>query len=90
MAEVVWSDAASEQLDDIIAYIERFDPVAADDIGARLYALGQSLKTFPNRGRPGSNGTRELVTVPPFILRYSVRGDVVTVRSLRHGRRRPL
>ena len=89
MAKIVWSDAASEQLDDIIAYIERFDPVAADDIATGLYALAQSLETFPHRGRPGTNGTRELVTVPPYILRYHVSGEVVTIRSLRHGRRRP-
>ncbi len=90
MAEVVWSGAASEELDQIIAYLEQFDSVAAEAIGDKLIAPAQSLDIFPNRGRPAPRGTRELVTVPPYVLRYSVRGDLVIIRSVRHGRRRPL
>ncbi|WP_374944704.1 type II toxin-antitoxin system RelE/ParE family toxin [Sphingomonas sp.] len=89
MAEVIWSEAASEQLDEIIAYIEQFDPIAADQIAIRLYALSQSLSVFPNRGRPGPEDTREMATVPPYVLIYEVLGDRVVVLDVHHGRRQP-
>lgn len=87
MAEVVWPDAASEQLDQIIAYIEIFDPTAAARIGERLVALADSLSQFPERGRPVGDGKRELVTVSPYILRYRVSGDQVLILGVRHGAR---
>lgn len=90
MAEVVWLKEAIEQLDLIVAYIELFDPVAAERIGDRLFALGGSLSEFPNRGRPADSGIREMTIVPPYILRYEVVGDVVFIRGVRHGARRPL
>ena len=89
MTEVVWSDEAFDQLDEIIAYIEQFDSIAAADMGVRLRALADSLHTSPNRGRPASNDARELVTVRPYIMRYSVHGDRVLIRNVRHSRRRP-
>lgn len=90
MVEVVWLNEAIDQLDLIVAYIELFDPIAAGHIGDRLFTLGQSLAEFPERGRPAGNGTRELVTVPPYILRYQIDGETVSILSIRHGARRPL
>ena len=90
MARVDWPDQAKDELDQIIAYIREFSPVAATRIGARLFALGESLASSPHRGRPAAGGTRELVTVRPYILRYYVRDDVVTIVSIRHSARRPL
>ncbi|MBN2973647.1 type II toxin-antitoxin system RelE/ParE family toxin [Roseomonas aeriglobus] len=65
------------------------DPAAASAIVGRLLALGYSLEHFPSRGRP-SGRCRELTTVPPYVLRYSVADDLVRILSIRHGRRRPL
>lgn len=87
MAKVVWPDETLDQLDQIIPYIEVFDPHAAARMAARLINLGESLAQFPHRGRPAANGTRELVTVPPYVLRYQVRDDVVTIVGIRHGAR---
>ena len=90
MAKVTWSSRASEDLDDIAAYIEMFDPDAAERTRGRLKALANSLGHFPNRGRPAPHGTREMVTVRPYILRYRVvRADVLILR-VRHTARRPL
>lgn len=90
MAEVVWLNEAFDQLDLIVAYIAVFDPAAAERIGAELVALGESLSEFPNRGRPTGGGAREMVIVRPYVLRYDVKGDVVTILAIRHGARRPL
>lgn len=90
MAEVVWPERVTEQIAEIIAYIRCDNPIAADGIGDRLFALGESLAEFPDRGRPGPNRTREMTTVWPYVLRYRLRGDIVTILHVRHGRRRPL
>lgn len=89
VASVEWSSEALEQLDQIISYIEVFDPFAARRISAHLLKLGESLADFPRRGRPASNGARELVTVRPYILRYQVSDDSksVVIRSIRHNAR---
>jgi len=88
MAEVVWLNEALAQLDQIASYIAVFDPVAAQRVATRLFDLGESLASFPNRGRPASGGTRELVTVRPYILRYEVVAETVTILSVRHAARR--
>ena len=90
MAKVVWLNEAIDQLDLTVAYIELFDPIAAERIGDRLFTLGQSLADFPERGRPAGNGARELVTVPPYILRYQIDDQGVSILSIRHGARRPV
>ena len=87
MAEVVWTDEASEQLDQIIAYVEQFDPAAALRTGEALYALGNSLSDFPRRGRLTAEGFREMVRVRPYILKYQIKGDRVIIRSIRHSAR---
>jgi plasmid stabilization system protein ParE len=89
MADVVWPDAVLDQLDQIVAYIELFDPTAAERISRRVFDLGDGLADFPHRGRPVGDGSREMVTVPPYVLRYEVVDDVVTILDIRHGARMP-
>lgn len=87
MAKVVWLDEAIDQLDQIIAYIEVFDPPAANRIKARLIDVSDSLRSFPHRGRPGRQGSREMVTVSPYILRYTVIDETIFILGVRHARR---
>lgn len=87
MAEVVWLREAIDQLDLIAAYVRQFDPAAADRIATSLVDTATSLADFPNRGRPATNGTREMVTVPPYTLHYEVRDDLVTILGVRHSAR---
>ena len=89
MAKVIWSDTAAEHLRAITVYLAGKDRDAAIRISGRLYALGESLADFPNRGRPSSGGRRELVSVPPYVLRYRVGDDSVLILSIHHGRQRP-
>lgn len=90
MATIDWTSEALEQLDLMITYISVFDEAAAQRMLTRFANAGESLTDFPNRGRPAGNGTRELVTVPPYILRYQVVDDTVSILSIRHGARRPI
>ncbi len=85
MARVIWLPEALGAVDAIRAYIQQFDPRAAQRVAERLIAAGHSLSDFPNRGRPTTSGLRELVTVPPYVLRYVVVGDTVYITTVKHG-----
>ena len=89
MIRVFWPDEVLAQVDQIIAYIDVFNPVAARRLGDRLVALGESLATSPRRGRPAPDGTRELVTVRPYVLRYEIQAEMVVILHIRHSARRP-
>lgn len=89
MARVTWRPRAISDLEDIIRYLEQFDPEAAHRYGVRLYDLGNSLCDFPRRGRPANDGTRVMTGVPLYVLRYVVDDDAVSILSIRHGARRP-
>jgi toxin ParE1/3/4 len=89
LVRVVWTRPAVRKLDLIQAYIEQFDPDAARRMAADLVKAGESLRTFPNRGRLGQKGRRELPSVPPFVIEYEVRGDTVYILRVRHGAQRP-
>lgn len=85
MARVIWLPESLEAVELIRAYLHQFDPAAAQRIADRLIRAGESLSAFPNRGRLASRGLRELVTVPPYVLRYLVVADTVYIVSVKHG-----
>jgi toxin ParE1/3/4 len=88
--EVVWTEPALGHLEAIRTYIAQFNPKAARDVAASLKALGESLGTFPHRGRlvPGTM-LRELVSTYPYIIRYHIDGNRVVILRVRHTSRRP-
>ena len=89
MNNVVWSKRALAHLSGIRSYIAQFHPTAAQEIALHLVESGNSLQSFPHRGRPvpGTN-KRELVTIYPYVIRYRIAGDDVRILSVRHGSRR--
>ncbi len=70
-------------------YIRQFNPIAADRISDKLIAACDSLAYAPHRGRPIGANRRELLSVWPYIIRYSVGEDEVVILRIRHGKRRP-
>lgn len=56
----------------------------------RLREAGDGLVAFPRRGRPVGGAIRELATVTPYIVRYAIDGEQVSILSVRHGRQRPV
>jgi plasmid stabilization system protein ParE len=89
VAEVVWTDTAISDLDEIVAYIEQDSPKAAERMADKIVLAALSLETAPERGRQISNGRRELATVAPYLIRYRLIGEMVRVLEIRHGARRP-
>jgi len=56
MARIVWTREALENVRLIRAYIDQFDPGAAQRMARRLVEAGNSLAVAPNRGRPVAGG----------------------------------
>ncbi len=84
---VVWREAARADITRIILHIAKENPVAARQVARELLLAGDSLATFPRRGRLGRfPDTRELVVLSPYILVYRV-GEDNNVEILRvwHG-----
>jgi len=54
---IVWSPSALRDIRHIYRYVARFNRRAAEDLARDLVAAGDSLETFPQRGRsvPGTN-----------------------------------
>ena len=84
---VNWRPVAFADLSRVVANIAEENPIAARRIGRELLLAGDSLASFPYRGRRGRvPNTRELVTVWPYIIVYEV-DDSSHVQILRiwHG-----
>jgi plasmid stabilization system protein ParE len=88
-AGVEWAEEALAQLERIRRYTAYSDARAADRMASRLWTAGESLASFPNRGRLRANGTRELPSIPPYIIAYEVIGARVLILRVRHGRQLP-
>jgi toxin ParE1/3/4 len=86
--QVVWTARALRDLASLRAYIVQDRPVAAERQVERILAAAVRLAQFPESGRPGRRaGTRELVvSQTPYLVPYRVRGELVEVLRVLHGR----
>ncbi len=86
---VVWSPLALRQLASIFDYLDELNPQAAAQVSASLIVAGDSLTSFPHRGRPvPRTEMRELVTTYPYVIRYRIVRDEVRILRVRHTARR--
>jgi addiction module RelE/StbE family toxin len=85
----VWSPSALQEIINIYHYIASYNPRAASDLIDALLNAGDSLANFARRGRPVGDNLRELTVVYPYIIRYEIVGNDVTILRVRHGMRRP-
>jgi toxin ParE1/3/4 len=81
--QVRWTEHAASDLEHIADYLFEHAP----ELVRTVYDSPAGLVTFPNRGRLGKqDGTRELVLSPlPYIVVYTVRGDVIYIIRILHG-----
>ena len=82
-----WTEEDATGLERIVDYLFEHTPDRAPELALSVFDAPASLLKFPYRGRPGrAEGTRELVLSPlPYIVVYSVRGDVVYIVRILHG-----
>ena len=78
---------AEADLDEILRFISRENPVAAIDVVTEILIAIDLLVEQPQMGRPArQRGLRELVAAKHYVIPYRVRGDVVEVLRVWHGR----
>ena len=82
MAEIIWTEPALDQLDDIAEYIALDNPEAASQLVVKVFQKVDRLEQFPNSGReppelPDSI-YREVVCSPCRIL-YRFEGKNVLI-----------
>lgn len=82
---VKWTRTALLNLDNAIEYIAEDRPMAAKEVGQKIWDSAKMLPDHPGMGRPGRvPWTRELVISGlPFILPYVEKGgDIYMLRVL--------
>ena len=91
--EVIWANAAENDLKHIIAYIAEDSPAQALKILKRIKQSAAKLYSFPQRGRvvpelrdQGILQYRELI-IPPWRIQYRIAEKRVYVLSLLDSRR---
>ena len=85
---VSWSVRALDDLNEIEAHVAADAPRAAFRLRLRLVAAADSLKHHPDRGTRVRGQLRKLLVTSPFVIRYVVEADEVTILSIRDDRRR--
>ncbi len=86
--QIVWTDAASEDLDSIEDYIFQDNPKAAIEQVLRIINVAEEyLSDNPGIGRSGRvPKTRELVVSgSPYIVVYRVRNQVLEIIRIIHS-----
>lgn len=90
MAEVIWTNPAISQLQDIIVYIARNSQLNAVRFGERLLSAPEQLNQFPLIGARvpefDRQDLRELLVFPYRII-YQVRGEECLILAVIHGHR---
>ena len=88
--KLVWTKQAIADLNAAYDYVAETSPDAARAIIERIEKSLESMRQFPEMGRPGRvKDTREVV-VPrtPFILPYRVKKNRIEILAVLHGYRR--
>jgi toxin ParE1/3/4 len=87
---VRWTEVAFTELNDIHAYIARDNPEAAKAVVLRIEQVVARLVRFPHMaGATGASGIRVFPALPfPYLVFYTVEGEELIIRNIRHGRRR--
>lgn len=82
MAEIVWTEAALQNLDDVVEFIALSNPMAAQNLVKNVLSKIERLSTHPESGRVPSEiaefNYREVV-VNPLRIFYSYREDKVFI-----------
>ena len=89
---VRWTETAFGELNEIRTYIAKENPAAAKAVVLRIEQVTARLGRFPHMGaRSRGSGVRVFPALPfPYLVFYTVRGEEVIIRNIRHGsRRRP-
>jgi toxin ParE1/3/4 len=87
--QIRWAPEARRELQGIWRYIALDDAAAADRMATRLVVAVEKLAHFAHLGRPGREGTRELVVSgTPFMVVDRVGAVEIRIVTVLHGAQR--
>jgi len=93
MATVVWSEDASDDVEQLAEYLAEKSPTRAAKLVEMLYAKTDLLEKFPRVGRVvpefGDDTLREIISPPYRILYELLDEDLVLVQKVFHSSRNP-
>jgi len=90
VAEVIWSESALADIDELAEFIARDSKVYADQMVTEIFERAAVLERFPKVGKkvPERNDpTYRELQVPPFRILYKVEEGKVTILAAIHARR---
>ena len=85
----IWLHLALQDMQQCAEFIAQDDLETAKQVVDLIWQAGQSLRSLPDRGRPGRvPGTRELVLRGlPYFLVYRVKGKIIQILRVIHTAR---
>ena len=89
MGDLLWTESALRDLDELAAYIALDNPKTAEEVVRRIVEAVAGLSFFPRIGRQGRIAdTRELViSGTPYIAVYRLR-ERIEALTIYHGARK--
>lgn len=82
MAEIIWLDPATDDLEEIVEYIAFDDPDAASRVAARILRHVRQLAAHPKSGSVPPelpNSEYRQIVEPPCRIFYKVKDDTVFI-----------
>jgi toxin ParE1/3/4 len=86
---VRYTDAALREIDEILSYIAKDNPLAADEVAAVLRATVRRLSEYPRLAiETDEPGVRVAPVLPyRYLIFYSIDRDAIVVRNVYHASR---
>ena len=90
MAELIWTEPALLDLDEVAEYIALDDPIAASKYVQKVFDRVERLTIYPNSGKRPSELPRtpyREVVVPPCRIFYRVENEIVYILHVMRAER---
>jgi toxin ParE1/3/4 len=87
---VRYTDTALAEISDILSYIAKDNPLAAEEVGAIMRATITRLADFPRLAMETEAPDVRVAPVLPYryLIFYSVHDDSLVIRNVRHTARK--
>ena len=86
---VRYTDVALREVDEILSYIAKDNPLAADEVSALLQATVRRLANYPRLAIETDEPSVRMAPVLPYryLIFYTVDQDSFVIRNVRHSAR---
>lgn len=84
-----YTEVALSEIDEILSYIAKDNPLAADEVAAVLRATVRRLSEYPRLAiETDDPGVRAMPVLPyRYLIFYSMNADTIVIRNVRHSAR---